>query len=519
MKKRWQFLIAFLITSLVATSQVSVIAAVFDYRNTYDIYYDVYVNNQKVGRISDLKIVDQAVQEKRAIVEAEFPNSKIYDATNYYTVTDISFKQQSVDNEIVKASLIENLDFMVDGYYYTITPDIEKISEYEAIDTNKIPYSFGVTSTDIFDEALKKYLSLYLSNSEIELINNGLEPITPKVNDSTVIDYRVVADIDVVSKKVAISELYGVNELSQLFLFGKDYDVSTYEVKKGDSLEKIALSQKVGVEDIIIANEGIINEDTLIAEGEILNIATTNPIIPIFTQEYEKLESVVPFEIEYIDDPSRYNTSPLIVKVEGQNGKQIIESNKLVVNGLETSSAELLNVNVVNPAVNKVVIRGTRKYTNSSGATGLNRSAIGDLLIPPSSALKGTNTWVRPHSGYISSGYGWRWGRLHGALDYAGKKEGSPNVATDSGYVVYRDYNPRGEGYYVVIDHGNGFYSKYSHCSPSFPIVELGTNIYQGETVCGVGNSGFSTGVHLHFQILDQNFKTVNPLSLSERFR
>ncbi len=111
-------------------------------------------------------------------------------------------------------------------------------------------------------------------------------------------------------------------------------------------------------------------------------------------------------------------------------------------------------------------------------------------------AFIGSGTFQRPVTGtYVSQGY---WAN-HRALDYAGAT-GSLIRAVDHGVVAYANFGWNyGYGNMVVIDHGNGFTSLYAHLS-TFS-VRKGEGVQQGQIVGHMGNSGHSTGPHLHLEI------------------
>jgi murein DD-endopeptidase MepM/ murein hydrolase activator NlpD len=122
--------------------------------------------------------------------------------------------------------------------------------------------------------------------------------------------------------------------------------------------------------------------------------------------------------------------------------------------------------------------------------------------IPPS-ARKGTGRFVWPASGSITQGFK----PLHQALDI-GSWLGAPVKASDSGYVVTAGWSDVGYGYYVVLDHGNGFQTLYAHLSRYF--VAAGDSVAQGTIIGLVGSTGNSTGPHLHFELI-QNGIRRNP--------
>jgi murein DD-endopeptidase MepM/ murein hydrolase activator NlpD len=119
----------------------------------------------------------------------------------------------------------------------------------------------------------------------------------------------------------------------------------------------------------------------------------------------------------------------------------------------------------------------------------------------------GTGTFIWPTTDHGISGYGYD-PSVHPAIDIAGT-EGNPVYATDSGVIVYAGWSAYGYGQLIVIDHGNGWQSAYAHLSVVG--VSCGQSVYQGGYIGALGNTGNSTGAHLHFE-LSYNGVKVNPL-------
>ena len=120
--------------------------------------------------------------------------------------------------------------------------------------------------------------------------------------------------------------------------------------------------------------------------------------------------------------------------------------------------------------------------------------------------------WPTPTSYRITCGFGYRSAPTAGASTYhkgidIGLPTGSPVVATKAGTVVMASYNSA-KGYYVVIDHGSGIMSYYYHNSRI--LVSVGDKVSAGQQVAKAGNTGISTGSHLHFSITI-NGTYVNP--------
>ncbi|MDD6966922.1 MAG: peptidoglycan DD-metalloendopeptidase family protein [Candidatus Faecousia sp.] len=130
---------------------------------------------------------------------------------------------------------------------------------------------------------------------------------------------------------------------------------------------------------------------------------------------------------------------------------------------------------------------------------------------PPSNA-----TWLEPVSGYtITSAFGYRKAPTKGASTYhqgidMACPTGTPIYATRSGTVTTASYQAGGAGYYVSINHGDGFASIYMHMTRY--VVAKGQSVSQGQLIGYVGSTGVSTGPHLHFGI-SYGGTYVNPMA------
>ncbi|MDY4221117.1 MAG: peptidoglycan DD-metalloendopeptidase family protein [Candidatus Faecousia sp.] len=130
---------------------------------------------------------------------------------------------------------------------------------------------------------------------------------------------------------------------------------------------------------------------------------------------------------------------------------------------------------------------------------------------PPSNA-----TWLEPVSGYtITSAFGYRKAPTAGASTYhqgidMACPSGTPIYATRSGTVTRASYQAGGAGYYVSINHGDGFASIYMHMTRY--VVSQGQSVSQGQLIGYVGSTGVSTGPHLHFGI-SYGGTYVNPMA------
>ncbi|QPN66324.1 M23 family metallopeptidase [Synechococcus sp. CBW1006] len=118
-------------------------------------------------------------------------------------------------------------------------------------------------------------------------------------------------------------------------------------------------------------------------------------------------------------------------------------------------------------------------------------------------------TWIWPAQGTFTSGFGWRWGRMHKGIDVA-NNVGTSIVAARSGRVSFAGWHDGGYGYLVELTHDDGSRSLYAHNSRL--LVRVGEEVNQGTQISQMGSTGRSTGPHLHFEIHPPSRGAANPL-------
>ena len=117
--------------------------------------------------------------------------------------------------------------------------------------------------------------------------------------------------------------------------------------------------------------------------------------------------------------------------------------------------------------------------------------------------------YLWPAKGTLTSGYGWRWGRMHRGIDVA-NSVGTPIIAAADGKVVFSGWSSGGYGYLVELAHTDGSKTRYAHNSAL--LVKKGQQVFQGTAIARMGSTGRSTGPHLHFEIIKPGLGAVNPV-------
>lgn len=126
---------------------------------------------------------------------------------------------------------------------------------------------------------------------------------------------------------------------------------------------------------------------------------------------------------------------------------------------------------------------------------------------------KGRFLWPVPHFYRVSSHFGPRGRKHHDGIDIPAPR-GTPITAVDQGVVVYSDNGIRGYGNMILLAHGEDVFTVYAHNRKN--LVSKGDKVVKGQVIGHVGNTGRSTGPHLHFEIRVKN-KVRNPAQFLSR--
>jgi murein DD-endopeptidase MepM/ murein hydrolase activator NlpD len=119
-------------------------------------------------------------------------------------------------------------------------------------------------------------------------------------------------------------------------------------------------------------------------------------------------------------------------------------------------------------------------------------------------------------NGKVTSGFGQRWGKAHKGIDIAAREGSRVNAAYDGTVIKVGTQSGGitvGYGLFVILDHGKGVTTLYGHLKEGSPLVKKGDKVKQGQQIAGVGNTGHSTGPHLHYEYR-LNGNSVNPVEV-----
>jgi murein DD-endopeptidase MepM/ murein hydrolase activator NlpD len=187
-------------------------------------------------------------------------------------------------------------------------------------------------------------------------------------------------------------------------------------------------------------------------------------------------------------------------------------SRQTALPGNSSGSSSSIRLNVPTAGVNSSDSLGNLRGTRVSPA--LPPLAAVDLYLPKSveepTEPSSSTAHIWPAKGVLTSGYGWRWGRMHRGIDIA-NGVGTPIYASSAGRVERAGWNNGGYGLLVDIRHPDGSLTRYAHNSRI--LVQVGQEVEQGQTIAAMGSTGFSTGPHIHFEVHPAGKGAVNPIA------
>ena len=255
-----------------------------------------------------------------------------------------------------------------------------------------------------------------------------------------------------------------------------------YVVQSGDTLSTIANGHGLYVKDVLALNSGL-TERTMLQIGDEIIITVPQPELTIMTVEQSTYEEEYFAEVEYVYNDNWYTTKSVTLQ-EQEAGYHEVTALITKRNGTE-ESREMIDEVVIKEPVKKIVEVGTQ--------------------TPP--------TYIKPLSGgRQTSGFGRRKAPTkgastnHKAIDWA-TPTGTAIWASSGGTVSVAGWQS-GYGYVVYINHPDGNQTRYGHLSKI--LVSVGQKVKQGQKIALSGNTGRSTGPHLHFE-LRVNGTPVNP--------
>lgn len=458
-------------TATVAIAAVIGIAgtasAYFYYQSNIISIYHVYVNGKEIGVVSSPQVVAEWTEAKLREESAKYKGMTLK-LSDYISYKEERIYKGDYDNEATLAALAEIADIKVEA---------AKI----VVDGKLVGYAASRQDAEQVLERIKaKYAPAAVNKAQtVQAASIQSAAAREAADDQPIREVRFKEQVTTEIDMVPAAQVLSVDKLEELLTKGTLQDV-IHTVQEGDCVTCIAKKYGITSKDIY-ANNPDITEETVLQLGQKINVTAMRPYVTVQVIEELEQEEVIDYTVQTRTNNQLPQGDTRVIQ-EGKEGKKRVRYKVVKENGEEVAREVLEQEILVEPVV-KIVERGTK-------------------IIPS----RGTGRFAWPAKGYISSGFGKRWGRMHQGIDIAGS---GSIVAADNGRVISAGWNG-GYGNCVIIDHGNGFQTLYGHMKSIS--VKVGQVVSKGQKIGVMGSTGNSTGVHLHFEVR-KNGKAQNPLN------
>jgi len=390
----------------------------------------------------------------------------------------------------------------LDAVMAQITPEMEvHVSMLEKLSVR--PLNPGERLPVVASEAVQKALVQTIPSlaSAIAITVNGRDIVAvadaktaQMVRDSILDEYKgtILKDANSVEqlkfqetiawrpKLVKADDVRTPEEAINILKLGTDKLV-TYVVKSGDTGWDIARSYSLTTDQLAKANPAANIENLQV--GQTLNVQMKEPYVHTQSVSIRMVKESIPFTEQIQKDadlwPWQYEVvTPGVLGSRQLKIRDYRESGQVV-------KSEVLTNDVLEQPKPQVAKQGTKQIPSM-----------------------GTGSLVYPVVGVLTSTFAPRWGTFHYGIDIAAAM-GTSVLAADSGMVTFRGWSGN-YGYLLKVDHGNGKETWYGHLN-GFN-VGLGATVKKADVIGFVGNTGFSTGPHLHYEV-HVSGTAVDPLS------
>ncbi|GAK41495.1 hypothetical protein TCA2_3986 [Paenibacillus sp. TCA20] len=434
-------------------------------------YYNVYVKGEHIGAIKSENEIAKLYESKTEQLQQQYP-----DALMQLDISGVELKEeQAYKPEIDSEATLGKLDGLLTGYAEGVKLKIDGkmigiVKDQKTADQviQNVKNKYITAEEEAAQPASKIRTVAALSSNS----SQASEEEQVSLESVELEEQVVLTEVKTDPSKILSSE-----EAIERLTEGQEQE-TVYVVKEGDTLSYIAQHHNTTIAALKQLNPEL-EEDSL-RIGDELTLVLPKPPLTVTTVEtvVEEIETEPQVEIRETDELKSGVTK---VVREGQTGLKQVEFRITKENG-EVVKEEWLGQEVIEASVSKVVLQGTKVTGEGSGI----------FKWPVANAT-------------ITSGFGERWGKQHKGIDLVGNRS---ITASDEGVVTFAGQQS-GYGNVIIINHRNGYETVYGHLD-SIGVKE-GQIVDQGQSIGIMGNTGRSTGTHLHFEI-KKNSVAQNPM-------
>ncbi len=371
---------------------------------------------------------------------------------------------------------------------WTIEPTFTLSVAHHVLDENEMANAILMNSSDQISEGTALYLDDQLTavcsdgDALRSYIDSLIEPYEDTTDPNTTVGFNKAVTLE---EGIYFNESFeDYNDITSM-LSGVQQAEKIYTVQTGDTLWAIAQKNDLTFKELCALNTNFkgapLTETSNIQVGDQLIVTKQEAMLEVRITKIEVRQEEIPFSTETTQS-NEYTKGTTKTLQEGENGlRNVTLKNVYDTNGTLVEQT-VLSTETVKEPVNKKVVVGTKKATNSTQYI----TGSGQFIWPVPS--------YRYCSRWYSSG--------HKGVDICAPA-GTPIYATASGTVTKAGYERAGAGsgygYSVIISHSGGYTSVYAHCLSL--VVHAGQSVRQGQLIGYVGSTGRSSGNHCHFEI------------------
>ena len=480
---------------------VLVVALGFTHNNNSNpkTVYNVYLDGDIIGTIEDKNSFEEYINKKENTIKRKYGVNKVYMPNGVVIKKVITYDNNIESNEKIYNKLTKVKQFTIKGTVITINSKDKKSK----------PKKIYTLSKKIFDDALESLVKSFVDKDDY---NNYMNNSQKKITDTGNIIKNIDIDEKITYKNSYISideDIYTKSStLAKYMLYGTTKKQNTYIVQDGDTIETVANTNKLSVQEFMLANSQFNSENTLLYTGQEVNVGLIAPIINVVVEVNDVSDEERNFGVDIKYDENELQGTEYVSQ-EGEKGLYRVSREYQYING-QLSDTVTLSSTELKPTINKVIVKGDKEIPN-----------VADLSYW---------AWPTDNPYTITTYFGYRWGSMHAAVDIYGPGYGSSIYAANNGTVVAAvggctagnsSCNGR-RGNYILINHNNAnYYTYYMHLSTI--LVKEGQTVSRGQKIATMGNTGEVypapsksspySGTHLHFAA-----SRGNPLSGGKPF-
>lgn len=493
MKSKWNFSIFFVVILLILS--IFLLGFKLTTNKTPSEIYAVYLDGQKIGTVKSKDEFNDYINLQEEKLKDKYQVDKIYTPKGVEIKKVITYNNKINTNEEIYNVLVNKQNFTIKGIIIEIKKEITSEDSEEETKTEIV--TINVLNKEMFDEAIVEIIKAFVDQEEYQAFMTSTQK---EIIDTGEIIEDIYIKEDITYKEDYIStdeKIYtDTGELKKYLLYGTTDEQETYIVKDGDTIESISEANKLNTQEFLIANPEFTSANNLLYESQQVVVGLIDPVISIVVEKHSVQEEVQKFTTEI-----KYDEELIIgysyTEREGENGLDKVTRKYQYING-QLADVALVGSVEIKPSVSKILVKG-------------------DKYVPDVADLSYWS-WPTSRPYTITSGYQWRYGEFHGALDiYVGF--GSPVYAANNGTVI--DVGTgciRGatgcngtRGNYIIISHNiKGYYTQYMHLNTV--LVQPGQTVERGQKIATMGNTGqvYPTpaygsssyaGTHLHYEV------------------